>query len=251
MKFLKWILPIVLCVSSFGQTNARTNATFGGGGGGAPTITVVQAGFNGTFGVGASTFPMPSVGSYNQAAHHCILVVETNISGTISAPTDTSSDTPTNVIAAYTGGNTNQIDAWIFYNVAGNAAEVVTSNMAGSSYAGTQYYDINVGGNCTAANLDIAAHATGVTTGNSISQTITTTNANEAILTAMIQADGTLTSTTQPTSYTQGSIAPNNTNGFVAEAYNVVSSIQTGVTLTWSAITATGQYDMLVVSLHS
>jgi hypothetical protein len=209
-------------------------------------VTATWVGGDGTNGVGVNFLIAPS---YNQTAGHCIVVVANAFGQAPGTFSDTAGDTPTTAIANYVGGNTNNIVWKIFYNTAGNASNVVNVTFSNANFASLNEWDVDIGSTCTSSALDVHAAATTVTNnGGTISQTITTTSANEAIMTAVFQDNAALSAATPPTSFTANTIQGSYSRG----AQRVVSAIQTGVTLSWTSIlTAAANYDMATVSLKA
>lgn len=193
-----------------------------------------------------------STSAHSQAAHHCIAVGANGfIASGMTAPTDTAGDTFTSVVALYTGSNQDSIAGWVAYNVAGNASNVVTANLGSSvAFATVQAYDVDPGGNCTSTLLDIHAAIATTSSGTSASQTITTAVANEAIL-PFIYSSGSasFSAATVPTSFTANPSGITASYGYSAS--RIVSTIQTGVTLTWSSLAPSTTYDMFTISIEA
>ena len=207
------------------------------------TVTLAQA--QGTVSSSTSSF---SLSAYAQAAHHCMVIIANSYNQAPAATplSDTAGNAFTNVIA-YVGGNSNNISAYVAYNVTANASNVVTFTWAANPTVLTvTYYDVATTGNCTSSNLDVHAKATGQAVPTQ-SQIITTTSANEAIICALFSDNVSTSSYTPPTGFTAGPIVVN----YATSAYRVVSTIQSSVTLSFTSVSGTGgdPLDMLTVSL--
>lgn len=183
--------------------------------------------------------------TYNQAAGNAILVISNAFNQAPGAISDTAGNSFGTPVLNYVGGNNNNIKAWIVKNCLGSSVNAVTVAYSAAAFATLAYFDIS--GCDTSSPTDVVTSAAtsgaGATT---ISKTITTVQANEAIITVAFQDSASMISNTPPSGYTGSAI----NNGYAVYASQVVSSIQTGVTLTWT-IGVGAFLDMLVVSLKA
>ena len=194
-------------------------------------ITVTQAGTGGVF--GGSVTSLNSGSGYNQAGGNCIAVILHWCCGSATPGTPVVTDTAGNTYTAslpiygFNGNpSTRAMAIFTATGVIGNASNIVTCSWGSSTvaYGTLTYYDV---GGCNA--VDVAASAASAPGSNtSISQTITTTFANEAIIATLFQQDATMTAATAPSGYTKGSFV----ESFTVSAYDIVSTIQSSVTLT-------------------
>lgn len=198
-----------------------------------------------------SATPSTSIATpaYNQAAGNCMYVCVNAFLATAFSISDTAGNTFVASVPYYTGGNSNGIIVYTVTNCKGNASNVVTVTFTPItvSYATLTYYDI--GGAATASAVDVAqAAATKAGPTTTISSTITTTVANEAIITTVFCDGVSLTADTPPTGYTGGAIL----SSYSVTARNIVSAIQTGVVVGWTGLTNGGNsLDMVIVSFEA
>lgn len=202
-------------------------------------ITATAAGTAGTF---SSSVASLATTAYNQAAGKCMYVVANGF----LASSWTIADTAGNIFVpqlAFVGGNSNAIALWTVTNCLGNASNVVTvsASSLSTAFATLTYYDI---GGC--ASVDIKQNPPTQTNQlGSISDTITTASANEIVLSTMFQDGAGLVSATAPSGFTPGSIVQT----YSLTAYEIFSSIQTALTITWSSINSNvASYDMVTAS---
>ena len=211
------------------------------------SITITYVGSNGKNNSAFTSLVAPSSGTYNQAAHNCIVVTVQAFN--YSAPantdvTDIAGDTFT-LLQSQFGGNDDGTALLVAYNTAGSAVNTVTFTNT-NTYGTIKYWDVNLGVNCTAGKLDVNAFATAGTSPTQ-SQVITTSNANEAIITDLFYGNASLTTATPPTGFTGEAIIAQ----YSVAAYQIVSMIQSGVTLSWTSINgSSAPTAMCVISLH-
>jgi hypothetical protein len=204
-------------------------------------ITVTVAGTAGTNGSGVLSL---STSAYNQAAGNCIYVCCNCYSpgATTFAISDTAGNSYGSPVLSVNGGNSNLIQVWAITNCLGSAFNAVLVTLSSfPSYATLTYYDIS-----GTTFLDIQVSATTVTSGSSISKTVSTNGSypNQAIISTMFQDSAGLSSATAPTGFTAGLVI----NSYSLTGYNTYTTTQTGLALTWSNISPTANFDMVVVS---
>jgi len=202
-------------------------------------ITVALAGTAGTFN---SVKASLSTSAYNQAAGKAMLVVVNNYVGSALSIQDTAGNSFVATIPAFVATTYTYVAVWTVLFCKGNANNVVTVNGAGSNgYATLTYYDI--GG---VSSVDVAVTALMSAGPSTISKAITTTSANEAIFTTVVDDYASISATTPPSTFSAGAIV----SGYSDTAYSIVSAIQSGVMLTWGVTTnPAANLGMTVVSL--
>lgn len=205
-------------------------------------LTVTLAKTAGTFSAGVTSL---ATAAYSQASGHCIAVIANKAATTAAmSVSDTAGNTFAATVPQFDDGGGRDMAAWTVVGTLGNASNVVTVAFGEStSFATVTYYDI--GGTCK--GVDLGAHAISAPGGStSIPQTVTTAFANEAIITSLFQQGASLASATPPTGFTAGSVV----SGFSLSASAIVSTIQSGVTLSWTSVSASSSLDMLTLSFH-
>jgi len=224
---IKAALILGLLLPAFGQMTA----TYAGG---AQSCTSPCTPVNG------SVNSFSSSPSYNQPAGDCIWAVYTEgpeNSGATGTVSDTAGDSFSLVTNSFVVDGTNA-QSYVAFNSHGNASNVVTVTFPGSDVSGPwyslAYYDIS--GPCNYVDVNVTTNqGTGL---SSISETISTATANEVILTTgynQFYASSPysyITAITAPSGFTAGPLLAEDAES----AYEVVSSRQSGLTVTWSAV---------------
>lgn len=176
--------------------------------------------------------------TYNQAAGHCIWFSyiqgpETSGPGTVS---DTGGDSFT-LVTNIDNLNSTWGQTYVAFNSHANAANAITVSFPtlSSYWIAATYYDIS--GPCNYVDVNSFFQASG-TSDTSISDTVSTVLPNEIILTTgwnIFYASvpySYITAITSPSGFTAGSLLAEDAES----AYEVVTSRQSGLTITWSSV---------------
>lgn len=172
----------------------------------------------------ASTTP-----AYNQVAGNTIIVIANIYNQPTFSLSDTAGNTFTPVYGSpiTTGGT--YVQAWYANNCLGNAANVV--KITGSTFFVAMIY-LDITGVTVSSPLDYVGSTINLSGGGTVSNVITTTQANEIIFAWLMQVSASMASDTPPTSFTDSGF------GVVAQygagSYRIVSAIQSSVTLTYT-----------------
>jgi len=227
----------------------------------ANTVTLAaQAGSYGTTNT-TNTIALPA---YNQAAGHCIVLMmssygflpDTGAGGVTDTAGNTYPGPPGQIYAGFGSPNSNYQEAWYVQNVLGNSANVITVNFGASGvppgsfteYAQAFYYDISP----PCYGVDFTEVVTAGSTNPSLTIALTTHHPIEAIFTFAtdsILANPNLTAITAPSGFTASSIEPSSPTGISRAAYELVSTTQSSVNITWSSAT-TAVNGMMLMSIN-
>lgn len=245
----------LLCLAARADANLLTTGVgaggFGSGGGGGGSIAYVnqQHGndYTGTIDTSIAAAAL-SVTSGNLLLVTC-RYNNTTVNTTLQTPTDTAGNTFAEVGTEVIAGTGFQ-SLWYAKNVTGNASDVVTCNLnAATGGAGfTNYVAIGVSqfsGLSTSGPLDANASGTSSSGNGVTSGGFTTTVANELLFAGCSQVNLSIT-------YTAGSgytIAYQDGSAMMME-YEIVSSIQTGATASFTASGSATPSTIVVGTFH-
>jgi hypothetical protein len=172
--------------------------------------------------------------SYSQASGHTVVVMtETINNGNITSVTDTAGNLYTPYLAGngYSVGGGLYIQMWYAVNCLGNASNIIRITYPiGQSFSTAGAYDL---GGSTNIVPDVVQTNTG-TSGSANSGAYTTTKADEVLIDFISVVSGALSASSVDSGYTLDESIQGNSTHLSAIAHNVVSSIQTAQTVTFT-----------------
>ena len=195
---------------------------------------------------GGSSQNSLNASSYNQQAGHTIIAFITCYNSAITLPSDTAGNNWTKIstVSFTSGVNFSYFSVYYCTNCKGNAANVVQAKFAGATYCAIDTWDIT---GVTALDATASALGSAGTTGISgaASVTFTTGNTADLVIFYCVSSFSLWTGGTQPSGYTAlPPVFP--VRGNESGSYKKVSSIQSGVTLTWNYNNAYASYALTV-----
>jgi hypothetical protein len=198
------------------------------------SFTITAAG-----GAGVSSGPDSylQTSAYNQTAGHCIVVAISSYPNPTSAPTDTAGNTYTKVFVSDIMDAARGVFFMNWYyakNCKGSTVNQIKFTASGIAYSTMDTWDIADAD--TSNPLDVAIYNAGTSTTECPIGPYSTTVANEALITWIVQDYGSLpASPTPPSDYIADSYGQLAT--LTLGASKIVSSLQTSVTDTWTNLT--------------